>query len=245
MTRISGLLALLLLVSPQAFSALKPGDFVTSGPATGKRIALTFDDGPGPHSQAYLDLLDRYGVKATFFMLAEQVTYKPKVAKEIAAKGHEVASHTFDHTNYLKRYHANAKKYPDIPEGAAKAAAETQRELTADMKKSREIIEKATGAKLVLLRMPHGIDRPFVKAAARETGFVLANWTFGGDWLTGSEETLTKEYTRAIKPGAVILLHDGGSKREKSLRLTEAVLKAAKEQGYEIVVLSELLGLKN
>src|SRR5687767_2483483 len=53
--------------------SLGPGSFVTKGPSTAKRIALSFDDGPGPQTEKFLDLLDTYQVKATFFMLSEQV----------------------------------------------------------------------------------------------------------------------------------------------------------------------------
>lgn len=229
--------SILLLTAALAGAALKPGDFVTRGPQTAKRIALTFDDGPGPHTDEYLALLDRYGAKATFFMLAEQVKHRPKTAKEVRARGHEIASHTYNHVNYLKRYRANAA------EGEERAVEKTRAELVADMNKSRQIIEEATGAKLRLLRMPHGVDRPWVKEAAKATGFILANWTYGGDWVSRPEPELELSYLKAIKPGAILLLHDGGSRREKSLRLTEAVLKAARDEGYEIVVLSELLGL--
>ncbi len=239
-------LAVPLLFTCVALSAaLKPGDFVTQGPGTAKKIALTFDDGPGPHTDQYIALLDRYHVKATFFMLAEQVKYRPQVAKQTQEKGHEVACHTYNHLNYLQIYRANEKKYPNTSEGKAKAATESRQALVADMKKSREITEKATGVKLRLLRMPHGVDRPWVKEAARESGFILVNWTFGQDWLTSPEPVLEKGYLKALKPGAIFLLHDGGNKREKSLQITEALIKEAQAKGYEIVLLSDLLGLQD
>jgi peptidoglycan/xylan/chitin deacetylase (PgdA/CDA1 family) len=236
------LLPLLLFLCVPASAALKPGAFVTEGPPHVKRIALTFDDGPGPHTQEYLDLLDRYHVKATFFMLAEQVQYRKKLAAEVLAKGHEVGSHTYNHENYLLVYRKNAKKYPATDDGKAKAAADSKAALIADMKKSRTITEAAIGSKLTILRMPHGVDRPWVKDAAREAGFVLVNWTFGEDWLPKTEPELEHDYIKALKPGAIFLLHDGGTKREKSLQATEALIKAAQAQGYEMVTVSELIG---
>jgi peptidoglycan-N-acetylglucosamine deacetylase len=232
------LLAFLLLIPTVAFAQPQPGDFITSGPKGAKRIALTFDDGPGPHTDQYLALLDKYGVKATFFMLAEQVKFRPKAAKAVADRGHEIASHTFNHLHYGKVYKAALAKDPASPE---KAVTEARGALVADMVKSRKIIEDATGARLTLLRMPHGVDRPWIKDAARETGFVLVNWTYGGDWIKTPLPQAQKDYVDAIKPGAILLLHDGGAKREQSLALTEAVLKAAKEGGYEIVTLGELI----
>lgn len=235
-------LPLLLWLSVSASAAVKPGTLVTDGPPHVKRIALTFDDGPGPHTQEYLDLLDRYHVKATFFMLAEQVQYRKKLAAEVLAKGHEVGSHTYNHENYLQIYKKNAARYPATPDGKAKAVADSKAALMADMKKSRGIIESAIGSKLTLLRMPHGVDRPWVKEAARDTGFVLVNWSFGEDWLPKSEPELEHDYIHALKPGAIFLMHDGGTKREKSLQAAEALIKAARSQGYEMVTVSELIG---
>jgi len=233
------LLALAFAVPLMMSARPKPGDFITSGPASAKKVALTFDDGPGPQTARYLELLDNYGVKATFFMLAEQVKYRPKIAREVAEKGHEIASHTYNHTNYLTVYKAAAEQNPQAP---GKAAAQARAQLVDDMARSRKIIEQATGARLSLLRMPHGIDRPWIKEAAREAGFVLVNWTYGGDWLKLPEAEIAENYARALKPGAILLLHDGGSRREKSLALTESLLKAAREGGYEIVTLGELIG---
>lgn len=210
---------------------LAPGSFVTKGPSTVKRIALSFDDGPGPQTEKFLDLLDRYQVKGTFFMLSEQVKYKPRIAKMVVDRGHEAASHTTSHKNYAKL----AKE---------KSISEAKVDLLADMANSRKTIEDATGAKLKILRMPHGIDRPWIKEAAKETGFVLVNWTYGADWLSTPEVELRKTYVKAIEPGAIFLFHDGGSKRDKSLALTQAVIEAAKSQGYEIVTVGELLDLK-
>ncbi|MBV9080842.1 MAG: polysaccharide deacetylase family protein [Elusimicrobia bacterium] len=237
---IGSLVAVLVLSS--AFAALKPGDFVTSGPTGAKRIALTFDDGPGPYTEKVMALLDKYNVKATFFMLGEEVQYRGKLAKEVLSRGHEIGSHTFDHKNYLQVYRGIEKKLGGKP-AAAQAAEQAKAQLAGEMKKSRQIIEGATGIHLEMLRMPHGVDRPWVKQAAKESGFVLVNWTYGADWLNKSEAELEPGYLKAIKPGAILLLHDGGSHRDKTLVITEAVLKAAKEKGYEVVPLSALIGL--
>lgn len=212
-------------------AAPKPGDFLTSGPTTEKRIALTFDDGPGPQTKEFLDLLDKYKVKATFFILGEQVKNRPSVAKDVAARGHEIASHTYSHTNYLR-------KLKEVGGDTAKA----REILLADMKKTNETIEKHTGKKAFYCRMPHGIDRPWIKEAAKSAGHVLVNWTYGSDWTGDSVETLSKSYVAALKPGAILLFHDGNPRREKSLALVEAVLKASIEKGYATVTVGEMLG---
>lgn len=221
----------LLCIANVAFAAPKPGDFYVSGKTQEKIIALTFDDGPGPHTGQFLDLLDRYGVKATFFMLGEQVKNKPTIAKRVQERGHEIADHTTRHTNYLK-------KLKELNGDVSLA----KQELLADMKKSQEQIKKTTAVDVTLCRMPHGIDRPWIKEVAKEAGVILVNWTYGADWTGESVGELEKGYIKAIKPGAILLFHDGWPKADKSLALTEAVLKAAQEKGYKIVPVGQLLG---
>lgn len=234
-------IAILLVAAPSGWSLPDPGSFVTSGPPTSKRISLTFDDGPGPETTQLLELLDQYNVKATFFMLGEQVKYRPAIAKSVAQRGHEIANHTTRHINYLSRYRALEGEFGTDTEAPQKAAMQVRRELLEDMKDSKSFIENKTGATVKLCRMPHGVDRPWVNDAAKEAGLVMVNWTYGADWLETPEAELEKSYVSEIKPGAILLFHDGGKNRKKTLRLTETVIKAAKERGYEIVPVGELL----
>jgi len=221
------------LLTSYVYAAPKPGDFLTSGPTTEKIFALTFDDGPGPQTTAFLDLLDKYKARATFFMLGEQANNRPKVAKDVADRGHEIASHTYSHLHY-------GKKLKELGGDVNKAKVL----LLSDMKKTNDILLKNTGKKPLLCRMPHGIDRPWIKESAKDAGLILVNWTYGSDWTAESMEKLTEEYVAAIKPGAILLLHDGNPRREKSLALTEAILKAAQEKGFRPVTVGELLNLK-
>jgi len=221
-----------------------PKVFYYEGPKTEKQIALTFDDGPGPHTQEFLDLLDRYKVKATFFMLGELAEFRGSVAKEVLTRGHEVGNHTFNHKNYLKELKDQIRQSNETKENHPHATAVVKKELLEDMNKSRAVIEKAIGKKLTICRMPHGVDATWVHEVARDAGFILVNWTYGADWTKASAEELIPSYIKAIRPGAILLLHDGGNKREKTLQITEAVIKAAQEKGYKMVTVTELLKLK-
>ncbi|MCB4756854.1 MAG: polysaccharide deacetylase family protein [Elusimicrobia bacterium] len=219
----------------------KPGDLVTAGSRSVKQIALTLDDGPGSHTEKFLDLLDRYGVKATFFLQGTQVKLRPKVARELLKRGHEIGQHTYSHVNFLKRF--KELKQGEGPDAEQAAAHLTKEEVRQDMQKTQKVIFDTVGVSPRLCRIPHGIDRPWIKEAAKEAGLILVNWTFGADWTKGSMEELKKGYTEAIQPGAIILLHDGWPRSEKSLILTEEVLKAAKEKGFEVVPVGQLIGL--
>ena len=236
-------LLLSLLIPATAVAQLKPGDFVTGGPTTAKRIALTFDDGPGPNTVKFLALLRKYNVKATFFMLGDQARQRPAIARQVAEEGHEIGNHTMTHINYAARYKYRLSQTAGSKE---KAVELVKADLLADMRQSRQILEKETGAKLRILRMPHGIDKPWIKETARDAGFILANWTYGADWTSpppNPVEELKKSYVHALRPGVIFLIHDGWPKSDKSLSVTEAVIKAAQANGYEIVTLGELIGL--
>ncbi|MBI4375981.1 MAG: polysaccharide deacetylase family protein [Elusimicrobia bacterium] len=210
-----------------AWGQPKPGDLLAYGPRKEKRIALTFDDGPGPHTEKFLELLDRYQAKATFFMLGDQVQKRSKIAKRVSEKGHEIGSHTMWHVSYRTRQPHEAKK-----------------ELLDDLNESSKIIERSVGIRPTILRMPKGADRPWIRDAAKEAGLILVNWSYGADWSGEPVERLKESYKRAIHPGAILLLHDGWGRTDKSLILAEAVLQAAKEEGYEVVPVGTLIGLE-
>jgi len=239
-------LCLVLALLPNAWTsgvanAAAPGDLVTRGPASGKQIALTFDDGPGPETEEFLKLLRRHNAHATFFLSGAQVQRRPATVRKLVDGGHEVGSHTFDHTNYAALYRKTADRVTARGGADREAQAEVERRLRDDMRRTRETIEKCSGTQVTLCRMPYGIDRPWVKQAAREAGCTLINWTYGADWNTGSAAQLLPGYLSAIRPGAILLFHDGRKDAATSLALTAAVIRAAEERGYEIVTVSQLL----
>lgn len=235
------IIGLILLTS----TVVSAKNFYASGATKKKQITLTFDDGPGPMTPQFLDLLDKYQVKATFFMLGELVEFRGSMAKDVANRGHEIGSHTMTHKNYLARMKQIMKETGETKDHRPRATSMAKKELLADMTKSHKVIEEAIGHKIRFCRMPHGVDGPWVRETAEQAGFTLVNWTYGADWTTASAEELIPSYVKAIQPGAIFLLHDGGTKREKTLKITEELIKAAKEKGYEIVPLAEILNLKD
>lgn len=205
------------------------GKFYASGDAKKAQFALTFDDGPGYITEDLLKLLDRHGARAAFFMLGSSARTYPDLAKKVYAAGHLVANHTDSHKNWFK-----------LGNCAGREAA-----LSKEIGKAAASIEKATGARPAVLRMPNGYDRPWVKQVAAELGYTLVNWTYGSDWTALSEDKMTAEYLKALKPGAILLLHDGGGKaKERNLRIVEAVLAEAKKKGLMPVRLDDLLGIQ-
>jgi peptidoglycan/xylan/chitin deacetylase (PgdA/CDA1 family) len=225
------------MVVPLSLWALKPGDFVTHGPTTAKVVALSFDDGPGPFTPQVLDILKENGIHATFFMLGEQVRFFTPYAKRVRDEGHEIGNHTYSHDNFYTY-----------------KASDPVTKLKAQIELSRQVIHDATGVTTTLCRMPYGYNKPWARRLLGKEGFTIVNWTFGCDWI---KETLmykgikmTPEgkrlaYIKAIHPGAIFLMHDGGIKRESTIYALKGLVAELKKQGYQIVPVGELIGVKD
>lgn len=215
----------------------EPGKLYTRGSTDQKTLAISFDDGPGPETPKLLEILDRYHVKATFFVLGEAAQTRQDTLRDINQRGHEIASHTTSHINYAQHLKKLSASQP-----ASSAESKATRDLVADMQKTHQTITKITGTPPALCRMPHGIDRPWIKTAAREMGYALVNWTYGADWQPDPASKLLPGYLNAVRPGAILLFHDGGRNRSKSFELAEAVIRHAQKEGYSIVPVGQLLG---
>jgi peptidoglycan-N-acetylglucosamine deacetylase len=153
-------------------------------------VALTFDDGPHPQgTPAVLEILRAAGVRATFFLVGEQVLRSPGLAREIAAAGHAVALHGHRHRNLLR---------------LAPAAVE------ADLDRGAHTVAEATGTRLELHRPPYGIYSWPALRAVRARGLAPILWSrWGHDWrrLT-TPARIAAEVTRDLIAGDVLLLHD-------------------------------------
>lgn len=207
------------------FCYAESGIFYADGPGNSKKVALTFDDGPGKTTARILEILNEKNVKATFFMLGSRVAANPSMAGKVAGEGHEIGNHTYDHFNFF-RYELEDK------------AEKIERELL----KSEEIIEKASGQKPFLVRYPHGYCRKDALEIAGKNGYYVINWSFGCDWdMKLGDEELYEKYAGAVKKGAIFLMHDSNT---KAVNILADLIDKLREDGYEIVTVSELLGLK-
>ena len=176
---------LLAPVNRDAADALKLPRTLPSG-----GVAITFDDGPHPEgTPAVLEVLARAGVRATFFVVGEQVRRRPELVARAAAGGHAIALHGDRHRLQLRL-------------GAAAAAD--------DLARGRAAIEDATGMSPVWHRPPYGIYSPAGLRVARAAGLAPLLWSrWGKDWrrLT-TPGRIAARATRSVIGGDVILLHD-------------------------------------
>jgi peptidoglycan/xylan/chitin deacetylase (PgdA/CDA1 family) len=191
----------------------------------GRGVAVTFDDGPHPAgTPAVLAELDRQGLRATFYLVGEQVAKLPALAAEIAAAGHEIGIHGFRHTLLLRRSPASLRD---------------------DLDRAGAVIGEATGVSSFSYRPPYGVFSlaGLRLANARWSPLLWSHW--GRDWEKRATPTsIAALATRELGPGAVILLHDSDAYSvEESWRQTvaalPAVLDAALATGEPLVTPSQ------
>lgn len=195
-----------------------------------KVIALTFDDGPNPiYTKQILDILRNHDVKATFFLLGENAERYPDIAKSVVQAGHVIGNHTFGHATLGLR----------LPS-----------EIETEIKQAEEIILNVTGVKPVFFRPPRGHRNPFLFQVTKKMGYVVVGWSVDPkDWSRPTAEKITKRILTKIKPGAIILFHDGSEKpedkgfddRSQTVATLPIILEELKSQGYRLVTIKELL----
>jgi len=243
-TRIEGTGAILSLAQPGAaglervVTGVISGDVITTEivrpsdpmvlqriPASeGKKIALTFDDGPWPaQTDAVLDILKAEGVPATFFMVGSRVKQNPAVARRVAREGHAIGNHTYRH---------------------ADVSSSSPEKVSSELSGTNGVIITTTGVVPRWFRPPGGNinDQAYTEAAKQGLGTAL--WTVDPrDWGRGqTAAAIEKGVVNATRPGSVILLHDGGGDRSQTIAALPKIIRRLKAAGYEFVLLDDLPG---
>lgn len=218
----------LTIVSSVFASDNKNNIFFTKIDTEQKIIFLTFDDGPGRYTQEVLQILDKYDIKATFFVLGELVRLHSLVIKKIIEKGHTIGTHTYSHKNF---YQLQKKKNIN----------ECKTILVEELELTEKELKKILGAdfKIKFLRMPNGYYRKWMNDIVKNFGYKVINWTFGCDWHNISEEEMLEKYIKALQPGGIYLFHDGGKDRKKTIKVLDKFIKYCMSNGYKICSLDE------
>ena len=185
-------------------------------------VALTFDDGPlSPYTEQYLDILARYGVKATFFNLGDSIQTNPDLARRIVAEGHQVANHTMAHNQLT-----------------AVDDATIQAEIT----RSAQVIEQATGVTTHHLRPPYGDFNE--KSWLASGGIVTAviRWTGDSkDWELPGAEAIVNNALLNVYSGSIILMHDGGGDRAQDVEALPQIIERLQAAGFQFLTISDML----
>jgi peptidoglycan/xylan/chitin deacetylase (PgdA/CDA1 family) len=190
-----------------------------------KVIALTIDDGPWPKTTAeMLDILKQNHVKATFFWVGSALQENPEIAKRVVAEGHAIGNHTWHHW-YRKMDEATAKS---------------------EIEKTNELIYKTTGVKTSFFRPPGGYLNNGLAAYAKSQKNSVVMWsvTSADTDPRAKYQVFVKNVIRDAKPGAIVLMHDGGGNRYRTVKALPEIISGLKQQGYRFVTVPELLEMQ-
>ena len=221
----------LILGSGLLLLAVLPGDsfsgpVLAAGHTNQKVVALTFDDGPySPYTEKVLKVLKEKDVRATFFVVGENALAQPELVRQIKSDGHLIGTHTQHHKDLLRL---------------------DKKEVRDEMMMGVESIRKITGETPQFIRPPHGFKDYEVIEQAESLGLKVVNWDIiPRDWTNPGTEKIVSRVTENVKPGSVILLHDGdspanGGSREQTVQALPQIIDRLHAEGYTFVTVDEL-----
>lgn len=188
------------------------------------RVALTFDDGPNPNNTGeLLDVLAHAGARATFFLIGSKLEEPARaaLAGRMALEGHEPANHSYSHD-------------PDVLRDELRAFH--------DIGRANGAIRHATGVTPRLFRPPFGKRLRRLARAAKVHDLRTIVWSVDTrDWRDDDADVVADRLLRGVRPGAIVLLHDGGPRRRGVVEGTARAVPELVRRGYGLVTVSELL----
>ena len=190
-----------------------------------KRIALTFDDGPHPRqSRQIMDVLDRYQIKATFFVIGVNAKNYPGIVREELERGHEIGNHTNTHS-HASRLDSKAMKDQIL-------ACEQE-------------IFLQTEEKVKLFRPPEGAMNEDMKALIKELGYTNVLWSLDTrDWAHTPPEQICNYVVTNAKNDDIVLMHDYIGYNSPTVDALELMIPQLLERGFTFVTIGELLKQK-
>jgi len=183
------------------------------------RLALTFDDGPGPYTVPILRILEANNSRATFCVIGRSVENSPEVVSRTHNGGHEVIGHSWNHAN-LTLLSRESIERQILDTSAA--------------------IEAATGvAPPPIFRAPYGAVNARVRSTASDLGYSILNWSVDtNDWRYRDVDHIYNHIMERAVDGAIILLHDI---HETTYRAMRRVIPSLVERGFELVTAGEII----
>jgi peptidoglycan-N-acetylglucosamine deacetylase len=196
---------------------------ICRGESTQKKIAITFDDGPvSACTPAVLDILNKYGAKATFFCIGKRVPGNEDIIKRIDSEGHIIGNHTFSHA-YMFDF------YPADP-------------VTQELEKTNQLIKNIINKKPQFFRPPYGVTNRAITKAVKRLKLDVIGWNQRSlDTILEDEDRIMKRITTDLKGGDIILFHDI---HPRIITLLEKFLIHCRDNGFIIANLEELINKK-
>jgi peptidoglycan-N-acetylglucosamine deacetylase len=202
------------------------GHVITHGDRSDRRVAVTFDDGPDdPFSLEISRILDEHGAKGTFFEVGKAIDARPEITRALYADGQLVGNHSYHH-DYWRWLDP---RYPELD-------------------RTESAFRRQLGVCPAFFRPPHGQRTPFMLAHVSSKGMHAVTWDVSaGDWATHDAELVARRILDGVKPGSIILLHDGidgtvTADRSVLVAALPMILDGLRAKGLTPVRLDELLG---
>jgi peptidoglycan/xylan/chitin deacetylase (PgdA/CDA1 family) len=196
--------------------------FRPTGPADRPlEVALTFDDGPWPDStEQILATLKKYKVKATFFVVGNVAEKRPELVKKEMGAGMEVENHSWSHPT----------SFADLP----------AKRIRQEIRECRDYL-KGLGVTSRLFRPPGGSYSDRVLRIARKLGARLTLWSVDPrDWADdATAKQISKSVLDAVRPGSIVLLHDGGGDQSATVKALPRIIRGIKSMGLGFTTVAE------
>lgn len=192
------------------------------GPAR-REVALSFDDGPWADTPGFVRMLERTHTQATFFTIGRQVVpgYKATLMRELR-DGDVLGDHSFTH--------------PDLALGG---------DVYGQLRDTLRAIRSLTGYTPCIFRPPYGAFDSSVVRAARSLGLATILWNVDpADYAQPGTSAIVARVLAQVRPGSIVLSHDGGGPRWQTLAAYPAIIKVLRARGYRIVTVPQLLGFR-
>jgi peptidoglycan/xylan/chitin deacetylase (PgdA/CDA1 family) len=188
----------------------KPVYYIDDGP---KVVALTIDDGPSPvYTPQVLQILDEYGITASFSMVGENAAAYPAVTRDVAAAGHMIVNHTWDHQ--------------DLTRMTAVAVRD-------EIARATDAIHAAAAAPPAMFRAPYGAWSPSVFRCCAQAGLLPLDWSVDPrDWARPGVRAIVRTVLSTTRTGSIILEHDGGGDRSQTVAALKVWLPRLLDAGY-------------
>lgn len=178
-----------------------------------RQVVLTFDDGPTELTPLFLDLLNRYEVKAIFFCIGRQIAQYPQIVQRIKDEGHLIGNHTYSH----------------IPQNCFASTAVMTQEI-----QQTDALLAQLGIVTPYFRPPYGVTNPHIAKAAKRMGKIVVGWDIRSlDTVIKDETRLWSRVVSKLSQGNIILMHDTS---ERTLHVLEQLLEYLKANDYQVVL---------
>lgn len=186
---------------------------------TDKIVSLSFDAAWGNEdTQQLIDILNKYGVNATFFLVGEWVDKFPESVKALADAGNEIMNHSSNHAHFSKL---------------------SEDQIVADLTACNKKIEAITGISPTLFRCPYGEYDDHVISAVNSAGMTAIQWDVDSlDWKGLSADEISQRVLKNVKPGSIVLFHNAAEHTPEAL---PGIIESLLDDGYSIVPISQIL----